>query len=314
MEYCIRIRVLLDDLFQRDLITGSYRNGETSTQAVLAGTDALIDHDLKPLDTEDLRLGKTFQTADQWSAIVANWDYLKNNESTLQPNDSLNMTNELIDDLLALNTQVANASHLTMDTNLDSYYLIDTALNKLPFELEKTAQLTIAGVDMATSESTDTSTKIQLAQTSGALKSSLDSLQNGLQVVYQQNPGLKPQLNAAGQGQINSTMQFLDTVNTDLVGASTVTVQPSDIYDIGLASLSAGFQLYDTSLSTLDGMLRQRIDSLARPPAAGDLLPPVHAGADLLSLAGLLPLIHPHHQAAQIGLCPDQPGRSDPSA
>ena len=79
MEYCLRIRDLLDDLFQRDLITGSYQNGETSTQAVLAGTDALINYDLKALDTEDRKLGKTFKTTDNWSAIVGKWDYLENN-------------------------------------------------------------------------------------------------------------------------------------------------------------------------------------------------------------------------------------------
>ena len=132
--------------------------------------------------------------------------------------DSLNLNNGIIDDLLALNTQVANASNLTMDTNLDSYYLVDTALNKLPFELEKSAQLTIAGVDVASSKSTDTGDQNATGPDIGRLEElpgfPAERPAGGL-------PAKSGAKTEAGHRlivtQVSSTMQFLNSVNSDLV-------------------------------------------------------------------------------------------------
>ena len=261
--YCTRIRALLGDMFQRALVEGAYQNGETSTRAVLAGEDAVINFDFKALDAENRKLGKTFKTTDVWSTIVVQWGALKNGETKLKPQESLNLQNGIIENLLSLNTQVANASNLTMDSDLDSNYLMDTVINKLPLELEQSTQLTVTGVDMASSKSVDPDAKMQLALASGTLNSSLNSLHNGLQVVYQQNPGLKPKLGPLGLSQIGSATQLLNAVNLDLVEAKAVDIQPSDLHDLGMASITAGFQLYDASLAALDGLLQQRIGSLA---------------------------------------------------
>jgi hypothetical protein len=201
VEYCIRIQTLMDDLLQRALVAGANQNGEAATKAVLAGKDAAIDYDIKALNAENRRLGAAFKTADEWTAIVDRWSVLEGSEAGLSPQDSLSLQNGIIDNLLTLNTRVANASHLSMDTSMDSYYLSDTALGKLPLELEQSAQLTLAGVDMATNQSGNPDARMQLALTSGALKGSLNSLENNLQVIYQQNPGLMPKLDPARPGQ-----------------------------------------------------------------------------------------------------------------
>jgi methyl-accepting chemotaxis protein len=122
--------------------------------------------------------------------------------------------------LSALIVQVADASNLTLDPDLDSYYLMDALVFRLPILLDVLGQVDDQAVLARGADPADVeSARIKLAIASGTLTTTRDAVMAGLATAFEKTssptlPGVRSQSDAA----INATGQVLAQV-TEAVGA-----------------------------------------------------------------------------------------------
>jgi signal transduction histidine kinase/FixJ family two-component response regulator len=176
----------------------------------------------RELDALDRRLGAELETSELWASVRG---------PMLDVGAPLTARS---DGALRLIGHAGDTSNLILDPDLDSYYLMDAVVMRLP---ELAAQLGAIG---------ETS---RPAYRLGVARSLRDALERGHAVAFRENPGLRPQLQPT-----------LD----ELLGAFTLVAAGDTTSHSTTRALTALFAHERAAKAALDGLLEARIQGFAR--------------------------------------------------
>ena len=129
--------------------TAAYLNGDRSFEAKIMQKRKDADAALELLNSADQELGAALSTGSMVSNIRDQWDNIKNKSLQMQPADAIGAHSKLVSDLLALLMHLADKSEITLDPELDTYYLGDALVNKLPLLTEAMGQSRAVGSGVA---------------------------------------------------------------------------------------------------------------------------------------------------------------------
>ncbi|MGH8009200.1 MAG: SpoIIE family protein phosphatase, partial [Candidatus Binatia bacterium] len=96
----------------------------------------------------------------------------------------------------ALIAYVGDTSNLILDPDLDSYYLMDAVLLKLPDGADLLTQAQFFGEGIVTRGALTAEEKAQFTVLVGLVQSNIDATKNNMAVAFRNNPAgnLKPEL------------------------------------------------------------------------------------------------------------------------
>jgi hypothetical protein len=187
-QYLRPLRKLLEHVPQAGRFAHIYANGEISLRPELIRQQAEIDEDLDAVAAITQELGGILKTAETFSVLKENWRFLKTKTLSLETRDSDELYTKLMADIRALISHVGNTSNLILDPDLDSYYLMDAVLLKLPEGQDLVAQVRLFGEDIGTRKLVTAEEKARLIVLAGLVQANLDATKNGLGVAFQNNP------------------------------------------------------------------------------------------------------------------------------
>jgi methyl-accepting chemotaxis protein len=153
--------------------------------------------------------------------------------------------------LIALVTQATDGSNLTLDPDLDTYYLMDGALAAMPTLVEATDHLRVAGTALAAGKQSPEATRAAIAAEVTA-DLMLQRIGDGLPKIYGVRPALKSELRA--EEALGAVHRFheLATAARDAAG----------IEAKGRELVPTMFALQGAMIDRLDDLLQARIDGL----------------------------------------------------
>jgi PAS domain S-box-containing protein len=202
------------------------------------------------------------RTAEKFNKLKESWQNLEGQMLNLDPQESEALHAELIKEIRGLISHVGDTSNLILDPDLDSYYLMDEVLLKLPEGQDLLAQARFLGERAVHQKSLTAEEKARLIVLGGLVQSNLNAAQSGLGVAFQNNPAgnLKPVLQTTLQENIGATGAFLQTLNQEIINAPTIQIVPEVYHTSAANALQASFKLWDQTVVELDGLLQRRID------------------------------------------------------
>ncbi len=264
--YLRPLRQLFEHTLQRRALVYEYLNGNTAIEAELQSNQTQIDEDFKALAAVNQKFGETLQATGKFRVLEASWQNLRSKALELDASVSDDLHTRFIGDIRALISLVGDTSNLILDPDLDSYYLMDAILLKLPENQDLLAQTGLRGRRVVEQQSLSAEEKAQLIVLGGLVQSNVNATRNGLGVAFQNNPAqnLEPILVAPLQEFTAINEVFLETLNREVINAPEVKIEPSAYIDLNQAALEASFNLWDRTVVELDGLLQTRIDGFAR--------------------------------------------------
>jgi PAS domain S-box-containing protein len=270
VKYNQSLRGLLENLLEHRRLTREYLTDNKSLKEKITLEQSQIEADIQSIDAVDRKLGVTLETTKQWQAFKQRWQELKGNTWNLSPQASFDAHTKLTNELLSLILHVGDTSNLITDPVLDTYYLMDAVVTKLPSAIATTAQLRDLNAEIVADNLLSETEKAQITLLCSSIKSPNDAVQRGMQVAFGFNPQLKPQLETNTQTTFTATNDFLALINQQMVsdwlrhrpkGDRKIVVQPADYLAAGKKAIEAQFKLYDQVSSALDNSLEKRINS-----------------------------------------------------
>src|SRR5262249_24851923 len=238
VQYLTALRGLLQPLAEaeaRAAIAGSRDDGSALTERLRAAAEAV--------DVVDRRVGERLGTSDLWAAVLVR---------VLHPAVSPGM---LIAPTSPLVSHAGDSARLTLDPRLESYYLIDAVVVRLPTLARHLNALGVQLIRQAAGAGSDPAealVALRLAETEK------DALDRGHAVVFRTTPELRPQVEPALRG--------AGTAVEQLAALARRTESPAPLeeavlrHDEGVAAVWAH---YDRAAAALEHQLRGRIGSLA---------------------------------------------------
>ncbi|HUC63711.1 MAG TPA: PAS domain S-box protein [Alphaproteobacteria bacterium] len=170
---------------------------------------------------------------------------------------------DAISSLLDLMTLAADNSNLTLDPQLDSYYLMDTITGKLPALIEAAAKIDFVARRAAATGALDASDRAELTVALAHLKELMAGISSNLAKVRGYNPSLDK---SGGSATLEAAVQSLGTLHPldglargDAVDASIATDLPL-VARATRTVVDFGYDLFDNLLPELRGLLETRIE------------------------------------------------------
>ncbi|HEY9854301.1 MAG TPA: methyl-accepting chemotaxis protein, partial [Stenomitos sp.] len=161
--------------------------------------------------------------------------------------------------LLALNSTVGNYSNLILDPDLDSYYLMDAVVVKLPTAADLLGQLEHHVSGILAKGTMTAEDRTQLVVLSGLIRSNLDLLNGDYKVAYENNATLEPLLRGAAEDNTRRTEALLKLVEERLTKANRVALTPAEFGAVLEGASDGTFALYDATSPGLDALLSKRV-------------------------------------------------------
>ncbi|MCW8959133.1 MAG: nitrate- and nitrite sensing domain-containing protein, partial [Gammaproteobacteria bacterium] len=157
-------------------------------------------------------------SSEAFASIKTRWQRLHTEEKQrLTVDDSFTAHTDLIEHLQALKVTIADDYALTLDPQIGTFYLIDTAINKLPRMIEYLGQIRAYGSGILVARKITEKQKIQLQILIAKIDTALKDFHAYLEKTIKHNPMLQDSFNKAAENIINSTQQIIELTVSDIL-------------------------------------------------------------------------------------------------
>jgi len=251
-------------------LSSAVLRGESSLREAVSESETQVDAAIADVDTIDADLGDNLDVSELWRQLKIEWGELKTGGLSLPTADNEAAHRALTQQIVLLIVEVGNNSNLILDPDIDSYYLMDTVINKIPTVMEYLSELRTYGIGVTVNKSINAQDRTQLRVLSNLAQSTIQANVNGLGFAFEQNPSLQQTL----QGDIDATLAAHDTFtktlqaeliskgagSSVLVASGIVRITPADFYQAAVTPIEQIQILYDSVTPTLDQLLQVRVD------------------------------------------------------
>jgi methyl-accepting chemotaxis protein len=238
-------------------------SGDADAKGRLQTAQSKVDQAVSQLDTVDREATDQLHTQDAWAAIKTKWADLKSQSQSAGAQELYDRHTALLADVLALTASVGDTSNLILDPDLDSYYLMDATLTRLPALAEEITELRETGHGLASAQTVTSEETTRLIYKTASITAAFDAVKYGANVINQKNPALQPELAKPLQQLNDSFSAFKQGFQEAFIAPKSNAVPPSEMELKATLAVDDVHALYQTEAKVLDRLLAERRDHYA---------------------------------------------------
>jgi len=262
VRYLQEIRHVLQDMPQHRGMTNAFLNGNTGIKDKILGKRRDVDDAIAKVGKVDAELGEMLGTTENLNAIKGKWDTLKGEAFNLPAAESFKRHTALLEEVIALGRRVADNSNLTLDPDLDSFYLMDLLVNQISTLTEKMGQVRGLGAGVIAGQAFKPGQKERLAVLQAAMGVSTEGLSHALDAAFEFNGEVKSALERQG-GDVRKGLASFNGAVDKVLKEEFEGLDSSAFFAEGTKTIDATFKLFDDAAPLLTGLLEKRIESFS---------------------------------------------------
>ncbi len=263
--YIMPLEKLLQHSLHCRTMAAMYANGDAYFKERIAFKQGEIDNDIKVIDEADRRLGSLLEAQRQWLDTKSKWEALKGHLPENIPSSSYDEWAAFHAALRSLITKAGDSSNLILDPDLDSYYLMDAVVNKIPLIAESLEQAGIFALNAVARKRIEAQAEqFLLFGLNATIHTTLALMNSGMQTAFSKNAGLTPKLEIYLRENNAAATLFLDLLNTKILNAEAIDISLVDYYSLFSNAIEENFRLYEAIGPALDRLLEARVYRFSR--------------------------------------------------
>lgn len=261
VHYLTPVNILLQDLQQHRGMASLYLRGDTSFLPLLEEKGKEIKEDFVLINTKDQEFAKELGTTELLNGIQKKWASLEKNYAQLTPKESLRQHTELISDIFVLIRYVGDISNLILDSDLDTYYLMNTVVNTLPNLSENLGQARVFILSIQDPKKIDDADRRDIINYSKIALIADEKIKRDTQVVFRWNNSLAAVLDKPLNDMSVSVRNLVSLLDT-FVNANKIEMSLPEYYAFSTAITDKNFLLLEALSWSLHDLLHHRIEKL----------------------------------------------------
>jgi diguanylate cyclase (GGDEF)-like protein/PAS domain S-box-containing protein len=197
---------------------------------------------------------------EEWQHIQSAWERVHKEAFGWAASDNFSAHNRLLLKLQTMKRHVADQSTLSVDPDIDTHYLLDTAIETLPMALETIAQIRGLGVGILAKKHLSGDQKLQMRVLMSDLSRAKSALAVNLADTVRYNPGLGRSLTLAFRDFDDALPPLLELVESDIFGER-FERPAAEYFNLATEVVDRGYhQLFEALLPAADQLIRLRIE------------------------------------------------------
>ncbi len=260
LEYLVEVRQLLELVPRhRGLIQLSHQGG-SALENEIDDVEQAIDVQIGRLQEQAERAGDPFRVSDGLARLGALWASAKQGRHVEAMASILDVDQDIMRELVALNRHLGNTSNLVIDSALESTHLIDLIVIELPQMIARVSEARSRALDILEGGVTPTlQERQQLSVDDWALQNAHDNLFYGFSVAVAEDVEIARNLAEQFEHFDRDTNKF-----HAFIASGNFERDPVEVFTLGTSSIQATLRLYDEIVPELQRVLENRISNLQR--------------------------------------------------
>ena len=269
VEYIKPVRQLISHVAVHRGMTNALLKGNESFRSKLPGIRENIAKDIQIIGSIDERLGELLKTGESWHVIKSGWNQLGEKSLRLTASKSFAQHTDLIKTIISLISRVGDTSNLILDPDLDSYYLMDVMVLRIPQLSNDLGIIRGKGAGIIASGNITDIQRADLLNKYTLLKKTIGSTVRAVNVVFETNAELEPLLGEQLKAFTQSSSSFLTDIESKLLQedaldfAIELGYDSSTFFSAGSDTINKAAELFDGTATQLTSLLNQRISGFS---------------------------------------------------
>ena len=241
------------------------------TEAGLSGDQAFRDHaatlesalhtDLQLLNDLDQQFGTQLDTTRSLIDFQHHWRQFQEERTGLTRQETFAQHTALIDRLLTLMAHVGDRSNLILDPSLDSYYLMDALVIRLPQWAEAIGHVRGMGTGIIARSIVTDQERSHLGYFRRTVAITQETARRNFTVAFQENSAFRETLDAALQDSLRASDVFLQTMDAILLAEEASFPAAHEYWETATQALHAVLHLTARVLPALEETLYARLSA-----------------------------------------------------
>ncbi|MBD1829703.1 SpoIIE family protein phosphatase [Microcoleus vaginatus GB1-A2] len=260
-KYLRPLRQLREYIPKLQLLNYQSLNANLSNSESRANLEAKMDANFQSLANTDRQLGKILMCTEKINKIYQDWQNFKLRRSQWSLETYDFVYQRLAADINRLSARVGDTSNLILDPDLDTYYLMDATLLKIP-EIQKIlSEIRLISQKISLRSDATPEERAQLITLSSRLREINDDLAINMEVAFSNNPqgNLRPKLTQDLKNFNYMIKQLTKQLNKTIY--QTVSIKYYTYINGSQVALDASFLIGDKTVNELDFLLQKRINT-----------------------------------------------------
>ncbi len=217
-----------------------------------------IDASITALSDVAARLGVDAEIDNRTSSISRGWAAIKTMD-TAAAGSNFAAHSELISELIALGEYAADYFEVSLSSHLDTYYLGDAMVNRLPAMTEALSRARTQAALAAAGGEVGEEARMSLEVLLYNINSYRAALGRGLESAMKANADLRQVIGTAIRSNEQLSNEFVELVRRDLLQAELVTVTSETVIASAAQAVDAAYDLYDAIAPQLEAILQETL-------------------------------------------------------
>jgi signal transduction histidine kinase len=261
ISYNTSLRHFLNSAQEHREVTLQFSMGDSTVMDRIKATQTRVEEAILSIDSVDSQYGDALSVREQWKNLKIEWKNLKSRAFTYKPERSVEVHNNLITGILSLIVDVADNSNLTLDSDIETYYLMTISNFKV---LQLTEALSKSKNLMRLSskvEKLSPEFRTEFTVQTGVITPILTDISDGVNRINTYNQRVSPLVEPSYVDLKATTDQYLELLSTVILIDSLRGNRSSDLEILG-RPVRAGFDVFDVQYPILNELIISRIDRL----------------------------------------------------
>lgn len=269
LEYFQPLGVLIRDIrVHRDLSTAALV-GYTGFTDAYEQVEQDIEANLRVIDDLNAKYEQDFGLTEAWAHVKEEWEKLENPVAKQTTLEHFLANTTMVDAVYDFRIKVANNSGLILDSEVDTYYMMDLITNDLVELTETVARARGLGTLLVASKSLGDEVLGQLRELNALVDIRMDSVTEFIDYVSPNNPTFKQLADSEFTATIDSVPTYFQNIEATFVENPTSVrllyvnrTDPKAFFDEASQTVNKLYNIEAESIPILGQALQTRIDTL----------------------------------------------------
>ncbi|MCK4742258.1 MAG: methyl-accepting chemotaxis protein [Sulfuriflexus sp.] len=260
LEYLVAVRNVMAEIPKHRGLTNTYLKGDKSVKSAIMKQRAVINTQLAQLEKTDSKHSDTLNITTGFATIKSQWLAIETSSTKMEAEESFTKHTELVQKIIDHMSLIADKSGLTLDPELDSFYMMNMLSKTLPSIIESMAVARGFSSGIVASGGLTPQSWAKLSNLIDRLTVSSSILTKESATILSANTELTGKISAEKNDAINSISKFNKMLKNDLLDADEVTLTANHFFSNGSQAINAVYTFYDAISPELDSIFTQRIE------------------------------------------------------
>lgn len=262
VEYIQPVKKMLVHIAEHRGMSAAKLSGDKTLSGKLMAKREEISQDIAAVEGMQVRYGAMLMGADEHvSNIKKYWSNTDLRSDNLSAKENFSKHTIIIEEVIELITHVGDVSNLTLDPELDSFYMMDIIVGVVPSTVNRMGIIRGLGSSVLAKGKLDMETQIKIINLIGKVQEDISGITRNVDAAADVNPEITKLIGGAVDEFKQASSVMVAKVDEQIIKDRLMNMKSSEFFSMATTAIQSTNGLFSAASATLTNLLHTRIEN-----------------------------------------------------